>query len=226
MTELILIRHGETDWNRELRFQGQVDVPLNAVGHEQARRVAARLAGETVHQLVSSDLTRTQQTALPIAQHSLQPLALTTVVDAALREQDFGMVDGMRVADIKAQHPQAWAQWIEFQADYAFAGGESTRQFHARVMQAVRALAAKHRQQTLVVVTHGGVLDMIYRTARALPLSGPRQSDIPNAGLSRVRIQGEGIDIISWADTQHLADMPPQPVYDQAKLAPSMPLKT
>lgn len=219
MTELILIRHGETDWNRELRFQGQVDVPLNAVGHEQARRVAARLAGETVHHLVSSDLKRTQQTALPIAQYSLQPLALNTVMDAALREQDFGMVDGMRVADIKAQQPDAWAQWIEFQADYAFAGGESTRQFHARVMQAVHALAAKHRQQTLVVVTHGGVLDMIYRTARALPLSGPRQSHIPNAGLNRVRIQGDVIDIISWADTQHLADMPPQPVYDQAKLA-------
>lgn len=219
MTELILIRHGETDWNRELRFQGQVDVPLNATGHEQARRVAARLAGETVHHLVSSDLTRTQQTALPIARHSRQPLALHAVVDAALREQNFGVVDGMRVADIKAQHPDAWARWIEFQADYAFAGGESTRQFHERVMNAVRALAAAHSQQTLVVVTHGGVLDMIYRTARALPLSGPRQSEIPNAGLNRVRIQAGVIDIISWADTQHLADMPPQPVYDQTRIA-------
>ncbi len=219
MTELILIRHGETDWNRELRFQGQVDVPLNAVGHEQARRVAARLAGETVHHLVSSDLLRTQQTALPIMAHRpLEQPAISRVTQAALREQNFGAVDGMRVADIKAQHPDAWAQWIEFQADHAFAGGESTRQFHARVMQAVRALAAAHGQQTLVVVTHGGVLDMIYRTARALPLSGPRQSDIPNAGLSRVRVRGGGIDIISWADTQHLADMPPQPVYDQSKL--------
>ena len=66
MTELILIRHGETDWNRELRFQGQVDVPLNAIGHEQARRLGLRLATETLHELVCSDLTRTQQTALPI----------------------------------------------------------------------------------------------------------------------------------------------------------------
>ena len=215
MTELILIRHGETDWNRELRFQGQVDAPLNAVGHEQARRLALRLAGETVHHLICSDLVRAQQTASPAA---LQ-LDLRSMTDALLREQNFGVVDGMRVDDIKAQHPDVWAQWVQFQADYAIPGGESTRQFHTRVMDAVRRCVAAHSQQTLVVVTHGGVLDMIYRTARALPLDGPRQSEIPNGGLNRVRIEGDVIDIISWADTQHLADMPPQPIYDQAKLA-------
>jgi probable phosphoglycerate mutase len=69
-----------------------------------------------------------------------------------------------------------------------------------------------------VVVTHGGVLDMIYRTARSLGLSGPRQSEIPNAGLNRVRVREGGIDILSWADTAHLTDLPPQPVYDQQKL--------
>ena len=127
----------------------------------------------------------------------------------------------MRVDDIKARHPEDWAQWIRFEADYAFAGGESTRQFHARVMAAVRGLVLAHTGQTLVVVTHGGVLDMIYRTARALPLSGPRQSEIPNAGLNRVRITGEAIAILAWADTQHLADMPPQPRYDQTSLAKS-----
>jgi probable phosphoglycerate mutase len=225
MTELILIRHGETDWNRELRFQGQVDVPLNAVGQEQARRLGARLASEMVHHMVSSDLMRAHQTALYVAQHSLAQTALHHTVDANLREQNFGVVDGMRVDDIKAQHPDAWAQWIRFEADYAFSSGESMRQFHARVMRAVRDLAAQHAQKTLVVVTHGGVLDMIYRTARALPLSGPRQSDIPNAGLNRVRIQGDVIDILAWADTKHLADMPLQPVYDQSRLMPAQPLK-
>jgi probable phosphoglycerate mutase len=218
MTELILIRHGETDWNRELRFQGQVDVPLNAVGHEQARRVGVRLAGEAAHLLVCSDLTRTQQTALPISQQSLQRLALGTLLNAAWREQNFGVIDGMRVDDIKSRHPEAWTQWIKFQADYAFEGGESTQQFHSRVIGAVRELAVQYSQQTLVVVTHGGVLDMIYRTARALPLSGPRQSEIPNAGLNRVRVQGDTIQILTWADTQHLTDLPPQPVYDQTRL--------
>ncbi len=71
----------------------------------------------------------------------------------------------------------------------------------------------------MVVVTHGGVLDMIYRTARSLGLSGPRQSDIPNAGLNRIRVREAGsMEILSWADTRHLADLPPQPVYDQQKL--------
>lgn len=214
MTELILLRHGETDWNRELRFQGHVDVGLNAIGLEQAQRLARRLAGETAHRLYASDLLRAQQTAQPVARQ----LGLASVTDPGLREQSFGQVDGMRVEDIKAQHPQAWAGWLLFKEDYGMPGGETTRQFHARVMDAVNRLVAAHRGETLVVVTHGGVLDMVYRTARSLGLSGPRQSDIPNAGLNRVRVREGGIDILAWADTAHLADLPPQPVYDQQKL--------
>lgn len=219
MTELILIRHGETDWNRELRFQGQVDVPLNAMGLEQARRVADRLAAENVQQLLSSDLMRAQQTAQCVAAHGLPLLAGGPVLDTGLREQSFGVVDGLQVADIKQQHAEAWAQWVRFDADYAFSGGESTRQFHARVMATVQGLAQRHPQQTLVVVTHGGVLDMIYRTALGLSLSGPRQSEIPNAGLNRVRLRGACVEIVCWADTAHLADLPAQPVYEQKNLS-------
>ena len=219
MTELILIRHGETDWNRELRFQGQLDVPLNATGLEQARRVAERLAQESMHQLVSSDLQRALQTAQAVSGRMRARLRLDPVLESALREQHFGVMEGMRVPDIKAQYPQAWEQWLHFDADYAFEGGESIRAFHARVLGVVHTLAQRHRGQTLVVVTHGGVLDMVYRSALGLPLSGPRQSEIPNAGINRVRLQGEAIEILEWADTRHLADLPPQPVYDQLKLA-------
>ncbi|TWO70363.1 histidine phosphatase family protein [Caenimonas sedimenti] len=215
MTELILIRHGETDWNRELRFQGHVDVSLNATGLEQARRIAARMAGEKCDALYASDLLRAQQTASPISTQ----LALQSLTEAGLREQSFGRVDGMRVDDIKEQHPEAWEGWLRFEEDYAMPEGESTRQFHGRVMEAVQRMVAAHPNQTVVVVTHGGVLDMIYRTARSLGLNGPRQSDIPNAGLNRIRVRGDAIDILNWADTQHLADLPPQPVYDQKKLA-------
>jgi 2,3-bisphosphoglycerate-dependent phosphoglycerate mutase len=214
MTELILIRHGETDWNRELRFQGHVDVSLNAIGLEQARRIAVRMTGEKADAMYASDLLRAQQTAKPIAAQ----LALAPFTEAGLREQSFGRVDGMRVDDIKEQHPEAWEGWLRFEEDYAMPEGESTRQFHGRVMEAVQRMVAAHPKQTVVVVTHGGVLDMIYRTARSLGLNGPRQSDIPNAGLNRVRVRGDAIDILNWADTQHLADLPPQPVYDQIKL--------
>jgi len=96
--------------------------------------------------------------------------------------------------------------------------GESTRAFHARVMQAVQRVVDAHPRQTVVVVTHGGVLDMIYRTAHSLGLSGPRQSEIPNAGVNRIRVTDGVFEILSWADTKHLADLPPQPVYDQRRL--------
>ena len=219
MTELILLRHGETDWNRELRFQGQVDVPLNAVGHTQAQRLAQRLAAEPVHHLVSSDLLRTRQTAQPILELARTAQSPSLVTDAMLREQNFGRIDGMRVEDIKTQHADVWAGWTQFQSDYAVPDGESTRQFHTRVMDAMHRLAAAYAGQTLVVVTHGGVLDMLYRTVHGLGLNGPRQSTIPNAGYNRVRFDGNRFDILHWADTTHLDGMPPQPVYDQTRIA-------
>jgi probable phosphoglycerate mutase len=216
MTELVLIRHGETDMNRELRFQGHVDVALNATGLEQARRLALRMAGEKADAVYVSDLLRARQTAEPVAAQ----LALKALADRGLREQNFGRMDGMRVDDIKEHHPDAWEGWLRFEEDYRMPGGESTRQFHARVMDAIQRLVAAHQGQTLVVVTHGGVLDMVYRTARSLGLNGPRQSEIPNAGLNRVRVRGDGgLEILGWADTRHLEDLPPQPVYDQRRYA-------
>jgi probable phosphoglycerate mutase len=214
MTELVLIRHGETDMNRELRFQGHVDVSLNDIGHAQARRLASRLAGEPADAVYASDLLRARQTAAPIAGE----LALQPVPEPGLREQSFGRVDGMRVADIQRDHPEAWAGWLRFEEDFAMPEGETTRAFHARVIESVQRLAAAHPDQTVVIVTHGGVLDMIYRTARSLGLNGPRQSEIPNAGVNRIRVREGAFDILDWADTRHLADLPPQPVYDQRKL--------
>jgi len=216
-TELILIRHGETDWNRELRFQGHIDVPLNDMGHEQARRLGLRLAGESVQYLACSDLMRAQQTAAPAAQQL--ELAISTTV--TLREQNFGVVEGMRAEEIQTQHPRAWEDWLKFREDHAMPEGESPRQFHARIMDALGTVAAAHLGQTVLVVTHGGVLDMVWRTAQGLGLNGPRQSEIPNAGFNRIRLADasapDRIEIVDWADTRHLADLPAQPTYDQRR---------
>ena len=223
MTDFILIRHGETDWNRQLRFQGQLDVPLNAMGVEQARRVGERLTHEFADHLIASDLLRTQQTAAPISRFRPVQSALVAQLNAGLREQSFGKLEGMSVPEIQASLPDVWTRWIEFDADYTVEGGETARQFHARVMQAMSTLAQTHPGKTLVVVTHGGVLDMIYRSAQAQILSGPRVAEIPNGGINRVRsVERKGslnFDIIDWADTRHLDDMAAQPVYDQLKLA-------
>lgn len=216
MSDLILIRHGETDWNRAMRFQGQVDIPLNAVGLAQAGRLAGRVAAETVHAVVSSDLQRAVQTAAPAAAQ----LGLPIATQPGLREQCFGVAEGLTSVEIRQQRPDDWARWTSFQADQAFEQGESTRQFHTRCLAALRTLATAHAGATVLVVTHGGVLDMVFRTARALSLDGPRLAEIPNAGFNRIRVDPDGgIELLVWADTAHLDGLPQQPVYDQTRLA-------
>ncbi|MBL8307947.1 MAG: histidine phosphatase family protein [Rubrivivax sp.] len=200
MTELLFVRHGLTDWNLELRFQGQTDIPLNAAGLAQARRLGARLAAEPHDALFSSDLTRARQTAAPVAEAWNMP----AVALAGLREQHFGILEGLTAATIQQRHPDLWARWLEADADFAPPGAESQRQFHARVLDAVRELAALGAGRRLAVVTHGGVLDMLWRTAHGLPLTGLRECAIPNTGLNRVRWAGGTLHIDQWGDAAHL----------------------
>ena len=183
-TEFLLIRHGETDHNRQGRFQGQVDVPLNATGSAQAERLARRLQHEPLDALVSSDLSRARSTAEPLL--ALRGgLGLTT--DAAWREQAFGVLEGLVVADARLAQPEAFAAWWAHTPEGAPPGGESPRAFHARVNAALRALARTHTGARVAVFTHGGVLDMVWRTVHGRPLSGPRACEIPNTGINRLR---------------------------------------
>ena len=206
-TELLFIRHGETDWNRQLRFQGQIDVPLNATGQAQAQRLSARLAADRYDGFFTSDLTRARETAAPLAAAwRLQPVAVT-----ALREQSFGVLEGLTVSEVQERHADLWQRWLEHRADFALPRGESLRQFHTRVITAVRELAADAPARRLAIVTHGGVLDMLWRSAKGLPLSGLRECDIPNAGLNRLRWVGDTLHIDRWADDDHLLGLPPQP---------------
>ena len=108
---------------------------------------------------------------------------------------------------MSARHPDELQQWRRHDPDYALPGGESVRQFHQRVIDAVHALARRHPGRTLLLVTHGGVLDMVWRTAQALPLHGPRTCEIPNTGVNRVVVRDERIEILDWADAQHVADL-------------------
>ena len=203
MTEVILIRHGETDWNVQGRFQGHIDVPLNALGRRQAERMAERLAQERVDVFYCSDLLRTRQTAAPAA----RKLAIAAAPDAGLREQHFGVLEGLSFDEVQALHPQLLAEWLRHDPDYTLPEGESVRAFHTRVLAAVQAIAERHAGQTLAIVTHGGVLDMVYRTVHGLPLHGPRDCAIPNAGLNRLRVEGDRFEIVDWADDAHLAGL-------------------
>jgi len=200
MTELLCIRHGETDWNRQQRFQGQIDVPLNATGLAQAQRLAVRLAAEPPDLLISSDLQRALQTAQPLAQAwglPLQPMR-------GLREQSFGILEGLTVAEIQQQHPVLWQQWLAQRGDFALPGGESLLQFHSRVLAAVNDLISANPGRRLVLVTHGGVLDMLWRSAGQLPLDGLRDCLIPNCGINRLRWMDDALAVVDWADDAHL----------------------
>ncbi len=197
MTELLLIRHGETDFNRERRFQGQVDVPLNPFGLRQAERLAAQLAREGIDALHCSDLLRTRQTAGPAA----AALALPALADARLREQHFGILEGLTFDEVQARHAEPFERWARFDARYALpGGGESTHDFHRRAVEAIRDIAARHAGGRVAVVTHGGVLDMVWRAVHGLPLDGPRACLIPNAGLSRLRVVAERLEIVGWGE--------------------------
>jgi len=201
MTELTFIRHGETDWNLQQRFQGQIDVPLNATGHAQAARLAARLAASPPDLLFSSDLQRARETAAPLA----RAWTLEVLPQPALREQSFGVLEGLDVPTIQRQHPALWAQWLVHRADFALPGGESLRQFHDRVLAGVQALADSHSGRRLTVVTHGGVLDMLWRSAKGISLDGLRDCAIPNTGINRLRWRDGRLFIEGWADDAHLA---------------------
>lgn len=215
MVDIWLVRHGETDWNRELRFQGHLDAPLNALGLQQAQRLGLHWAGLAPRALVASDLLRTRQTAQPVSTHwqcEVEP-------DALWREQSFGVIEGLTLAQVQEQYPEVVKGWQSRDPDFAPPGGESRRQFHARVMQAVQALVERCAQDgwaSPVVVSHGGVLDMVYRSATGQALAGPRVCEIPNAGLNLVRTDGQRFEILSWALTDHLQGLPPSAVYPLA----------
>lgn len=211
MTELTLIRHGETDWNLERRFQGQIDVPLNATGLAQAARLAQALAGERFDRLVSSDLQRARQTVAPLERAQ----AARATASAAWREQAFGVLEGLSAAEIQAEHPQLWAGWVQHDADYCLPEGESVRRFHARVLGALHALVDAHAGERLLIVTHGGVLDMLWRTVHGCSLHGPRDCAIPNTGINRLHWRSGTLAIDCWGDDAHLAGLPEQPATAQ-----------
>ncbi len=201
-TNLLIVRHGETDWNRARRFQGSIDIPLNALGHEQAAGLARRLANHRIDAIYSSDLQRCLQTVAPTAQaHGLEVITTPT-----LRERNYGLFEGLTLPEIEERHPEVRAAWGQLDPDYAIPGGESTRILHARIVTAMNQIATQHPGQTLLVVTHGGVLDMIYRAATNQPLAQARQCQIPNAAFNHIVFDQGSMWVVTWADDSHLVD--------------------
>jgi len=200
VTRIVAVRHGQTAWNAQARIQGHTDIELDALGHEQAQRVAAALADEPLHAVYSSDLLRARQTAAPLAARTGLPLR----VDAGLRERAFGAFEGLSFAQIEQRWPEQAERWRRRDPDFGAPGGEALRGFRVRVVAAVERLAQAHRGQHIVLVTHGGVLDLLYREATRLALDAPRTWQLANAGLNRLLHAGEGLVLVGWGDVGHL----------------------
>ena len=209
MTELILIRHGETAWNAERRIQGQLDVPLNEVGRAQAEAIGLRFRDETVDVLVSSDLSRAMQTMQPIA----DACGLQVLSDSRLRERNLGILEGLFYEEAQRTMPQVLDVFRSRQIDTPLDGGESLRVFAGRVVAALTALVDTHKGKRIVAVTHGGVLDAAHRHADNIPLDAPRDFPIHNTSVSTFRVDSSGFHLIDQVDLSHL---PPHMAMDHS----------
>jgi probable phosphoglycerate mutase len=200
VTRICLVRHGETEWNAEGRVQGQTDIPLNTVGLAQARAAADALAQHDFSAVYSSDLMRVRQTAEP----SVRRLALPLQLDEALRERHYGVFERLLYTEVRSRFPEHYARFRAKDPDFAFETGESLHTFYERSIASVRRVAERHHGEQVLIFTHGGVLEMVYRHANALGHAAPREFGIPNAGINWIEISASSWSVQTWADIAHL----------------------
>lgn len=197
---LCLVRHGETDWNNERRLQGQLDIGLNVTGLRQARAVQRALAGMRFAVAYSSPLARAWATA----EIACAGLDLAVSPAPTLRERHYGVYQGLTAAEAAERHPQVHRRHERRDPYFDYHGGETLIDFAARVMDGLGELASRHRGQTILGFTHGGVLDIVYRAAIGAGLEGTRDFPIPNAGLNWLEYADGAWRIVRWADARHL----------------------
>ncbi len=200
---MILVRHGETDWNAEGRIQGHLQIPLNERGLAQAAAVAERLSVTAFSAIYSSDLLRARQTAEAIARrggHSVR-------TDRRLREWDLGILSGLLRAAAADLHPEAFRILRDRVVDQSMPGGESIRTRSQRVTAAVQDIAGRHPGKTVVVITHGGPLGDCYRQAIGEPPESRIKVDLFNAGVNLVSVWKDKWTIEAWGAVEHLADV-------------------
>ena len=200
LTRVVAIRHGETVWNAEMRMQGQLDTALSERGRWQARRAAAALATDGIEAIFASDLARAFDTAQALADRTGLPIA----TDRGLRERSFGVFQGYTYAEIDARWPEASARWRHHDPDFGAEEGETLRDFSARAVAACTRIAAGQAGRTIAIVTHGGVLDCLYRAASGIDLGAPRSWELGNAAINRLLYTPRGFVLVGWSDTSHL----------------------
>ncbi len=200
MTRIIAVRHGETAWNTQSRIQGHLDIELNATGQRQAQALAQALATEPIHAIYTSDLARARQTAQAIAQATGRIVQTHT----GLRERHFGAFQGHTHTEIESNWPEQVPRWRGRDPHWIPLGGESLARLRERIVQTTAELAQRHPNQQIVLVAHGGVLDMLYRCATGLDVQVQRTWQLGNATVNRLIWRASGLELVQWCDTRHL----------------------
>ncbi|MDI9331292.1 MAG: histidine phosphatase family protein [Alphaproteobacteria bacterium] len=199
-TRIIAIRHGETAWNVDTRIQGQLDVELNETGHWQARQAATALQGEDIAAIYASDLSRAFQTAQAIG----SAVGVKPVSTVALRERHFGHFQTRTWSEIETLWPEQAHLWRTRVPDWSPDGGESLLELRERISSVVAELAQRHMGEQIVLVSHGGVMDVLYRLATGQELQAPRTWSLSNAAINRLLWTPQGLSLVGWGDDSHL----------------------
>jgi probable phosphoglycerate mutase len=201
-TELVLIRHGETVWNAQDRFQGQQDSPLTPEGLAQAEIIGAHLAGYGLDALYSSDLGRTVATAARIAAATGRPV----VQERDLRERNLGVLEGLTRAEAERDYAEVFARYMTRDPDFVLPEGESLRQLETRAAAILETLALRHAGGRVAVVSHGGTLTTFVRHVLGVPLTVRSRFALRNGSLSWLTHAdaASGWTLLSLGEVTHL----------------------
>lgn len=202
ITRFCLVRHGETDWNAQRRLQGHTDIDLNTKGQAQAKQMALALKNINLQfdVLYTSDLQRAAKTA-----QAIEALFKTSAIsNASLRERHLGALQGLTTDEAPLHEPDLWASHLSRNINENLRDGESILQFANRIQSALEQIRAQHSGKTILLVSHGGSLDMMYRIASNQALDAEKAVAVPNASLNWISHDGLAWKVDSWADTSHL----------------------
>jgi len=201
MLHLLLVRHGETEWNAQGRYQGQSDVLLSDLGSQQAELLAERLKDLKIDAIYTSDLKRAWMTATTIAKnHNLK-----IIPESRLRELKFGILEGLTFDEAEAQHPEMIRAWLN-DFNNTPVDGETIQTFNARIVSLLEFLKQEHNEQIVLLVGHGGSLSEILRVVLGLSREKRWYLEMENASISEVSIAEEYISLKRLNDTCHLAE--------------------
>ncbi len=204
MTRVIIIRHGETEWNLQGRYQGQDNSPLTQRGVAQAKAAGQRLAAVHLDAIVSSDLERAVRTADKIAAAHPETRRFE---DERLRERHFGKLTAMTREEALAKYPEEEKSYLSHDPDYRIPGGESLRDVYDRTAAALDDWAGRFEGKTLCVVTHGGALGQFLRYVLGIPLNHQRAYKFVNCAYTEFTWEAGHWLMHTWGDTHHLAHL-------------------